>query len=80
MLADLFADYFGQLVRIHGVNIVHIELEHMLLTSVAQLVFLHGKAHSTDRLLQVLVLVVEQGADGNGEPAAGGGKHAGQGG
>ena len=76
----LFANYFGQLVSVDSVNVVDIELEHVLLAPVAQLVLLHRKAHRTDRLLQVLVLVVEQGANGDGEPAAGGGQDAGQGG
>ena len=47
----LFANNFGQLVSVDSVNVVHVELEHVLLAPVAQLVLLHRKAHRTDRLL-----------------------------
>ena len=74
----LLANNFGELVGIDSVDVIHVELEHVLLAPVAQLVLLHRKAHRTDRLLQVFVLVVEQGANGDSEPAAGSGQDAGQ--
>ena len=77
---DLFANNFGELVGVHGVNVVHIELEHVLLTPVGHLMLLHRKAHCIDRLFKVLVLVVKQGANGDSEPAAGSCQDAGQGG
>ena len=74
----LLANNFGELVGVDSVDVIHVELEHVLLAPVAQLVLLHRKAHRTDRLLQVFVLVVEQGANGDSEPAAGSGQDAGQ--
>ena len=50
----LLADNFGQLVRIHRVYIVHIELEHNISTPVAGGVTVHGEAHRIQDIAHLL--------------------------
>ena len=69
----LLADDFGELVGVHRVDLIHVELQHELAAPVAAAVAVHGEAHRVEDVLHLLhPRLLEDGPDGNLDPAGGG--------
>ena len=72
-LSYLFTDHFGQLVRVHRVDLVHVELETELPTPVAAAVTVDGEAHGVENVLHLFhPRLLEDRPDGYLDPAGGG--------
>ena len=50
----LFANHFGEFVRVHRVDFVHVELEHEVPAPVAAADAVHGEAHGVEHVVHLL--------------------------
>ena len=68
----LLADNFSQLVRIHCVNVIHVELQDKVSTPVTASVAVHGKPHGIQDVVHLLhSRLLEDCPNRNRDPASG---------